>query len=52
MICTMRRGVLMLWLLMATVLSAQNISVASFKLLENDLTANTAGTMEIGRAHV
>ena len=25
---------------------AQNISVTSFKLLENDLTANTAGTME------
>ena len=27
-------------------LNAQNISVASFKLLENDLTANTHGTME------
>ena len=26
--------------------SAQNISVASFKLLANDLTANTTGTME------
>ena len=26
-------------------LNAQNISVASFKLLENDLTANTHGTM-------
>ena len=28
------------------VVSAQNISVSSFKLLENDLTANTTGTME------
>lgn len=46
MICTMRRVLLMLWLFMATALSAQNISVASFKLLESDLTANTAGTME------
>ena len=26
--------------------SAQNISVASFRMLENDLTANTQGTME------
>ena len=25
---------------------AQNISVASFKLLDSDLTANTTGTME------
>lgn len=46
MICTMRRVLLMLWLFMAAALSAQNISVASFKLLESDLTANTAGTME------
>ena len=28
------------------VLSAQNISVKSFRLLETDLTANTAGTMK------
>lgn len=28
------------------VTNAQNISVSSFKLLENDLTANTTGTME------
>lgn len=28
------------------VVNAQNISVSSFKLLENDLTANTTGTME------
>ena len=27
-------------------LSAQNISVKSFRLLETDLTANTAGTMK------
>ena len=32
------------WCLLAA--SAQNISVASFKLLPNDLTANTHGTME------
>lgn len=33
-------------LLLGVGASAQSISVASFKLLENDLTANTAGTME------
>ena len=44
--CTMRKGLLMLMLLMGTALSAQEIGVASFKLLENDLTANTTGTME------
>lgn len=32
------------WCILAA--SAQNISVASFRLLENDLTANTQGTME------
>lgn len=44
--CTIRRMVLMLWMLVSATLSAQNISVSSFKLLENDLTANTTGTME------
>ena len=34
---------LLLWMVP---LSAQNISVESFRLLENDLTANTNGTME------
>lgn len=33
-------------LYIASVIVAQNISVASFKLLDTDLTANTAGTME------
>ena len=42
----MRRMVLMLWMLVGATLSAQDISVSSFKLLENDLTANTTGTME------
>ena len=42
----MRRVALMLWMLVGATLSAQNISVSSFKLLENDLTANTTGTME------
>ena len=43
----MKRGVIfMLLMLIAVVASAQNISVASFRLLENDLTANTAGTIE------
>lgn len=32
--------------LMALHINGQNISVSSFKLIENDLTANTAGTME------
>lgn len=41
------RGVVLLFvLLFVDIVSAQNISVASFKLLENDLTANTTGTME------
>ena len=38
--------VLILLLLTATALPAQDISASSFKLLENDLTANTTGTME------
>lgn len=42
----MRRMVLMLCMLVGATLSAQDISVSSFKLLENDLTANTTGTME------
>ena len=33
-------------ILFASICSAQTISVSSFKLLETDLTANTAGTME------
>lgn len=33
-------------LICALILGAQNISVSSFRLLETDLTANTAGTME------
>lgn len=41
------RGVVLLSLIfVATVVEAQNISVTSFRLLENDLTANTTGTME------
>ena len=41
-----RRMLFLCALLLSVVASAQNISVTSFKLLENDLTANTAGTME------
>ena len=37
---------LLFWLEISTFVSAQNISVTSFKLLENDLTANTTGTIE------
>ncbi len=41
------RGMVFVFLMFAaTAMEAQNISVASFKFLENDLTANTAGTME------
>lgn len=39
-------NLLLLFVLCGTFASAQNISVASFTLLENDLTANTTGTME------
>ena len=42
----MRGVVLFTVLLLVDIVSAQNINVASFKLLENDLTANTTGTME------
>ena len=40
------RKVLLLLTFCATTIFAQNISVSSFKLLENDLTANTTGTIE------
>ncbi len=40
------RHILLLLLFFPLFVGAQNISVASFKLLENDLTANTHGTME------
>ena len=41
------RGMVFVFLMFAAIsVQAQNISVASLKLLENDLTANTAGTME------
>lgn len=41
------RGMVFVLLMFAVIaVQAQNISVASFKFLENDLTANTAGTME------
>lgn len=46
MIRNRRKVMLVLLLFAATALSAQNMSVASFKLLESDLTANTTGTME------
>ena len=42
----LRKVLFFLFALGATTMFAQNISVASFKLLENDLTANTTGTME------
>ena len=36
----------LLGILFTICISAQSISVSSFKLLDTDLTANTAGTME------
>lgn len=42
----MRKIILILFFHFAGILSAQNISVTSFRLLENDLTANTTGTIE------
>lgn len=42
----MRKAIFSFILLCATLASAQEISVSSFKMLENDLTANTTGTME------
>lgn len=43
---SIRKGILLLMILCSTMASAQNINVVSFKLLENDLTANTTGTIE------
>lgn len=40
-------NLLFILLLSIIICRAQSISVSSFKLLDNDLTANTAGTMEI-----
>ena len=42
----MRRLILLMFILSVCIASAQNISVALFEPLENDLTANTTGTME------
>ena len=42
----LRHFFLLLLVCSVSALSAQNISVSSFRLLENDLTANTHGTME------
>lgn len=42
----MRKAIVLIILLFATFTQAQEISVASFKMLENDLTANTTGTIE------
>ena len=39
-------SVLILLVCSISALSAQDISVSSFRALENDLTANTHGTME------
>ena len=43
---TIRNVILIYVLFLPLIVKAQNISVASFKLLENDLTANTTGTTE------
>ena len=45
-ISDIRGTVLLSLIFVVTVVEAQNIGVTSFKLLENDLTANTTGTME------
>jgi len=42
----MRKSILFLFLIFRLTVLAQSISVSSFKLLDTDLTANTAGTME------
>ena len=42
----MKKLFIIIALFSVTVCSAQSISVSSFKLLDTDLTANTAGTME------
>ncbi|MBR4997687.1 MAG: PEGA domain-containing protein [Bacteroidaceae bacterium] len=41
-----KKILLFIILVLPTLGNAQNVSVASFKQLENDLTANTTGTME------
>lgn len=41
-----RINILILFFSLIAKIAAQNISVSSFKLLDTDLTANTAGTME------
>ena len=44
----MKRKYLIIWLILCAIISnAQSISISSFKLLDTDLTANTAGTMEM-----
>ena len=43
----MRKSILFLFLIFRLTVLAQSISVSSFKLLDTDLTANTAGTMEM-----
>lgn len=43
---SLRKVLLFICFCLAQFVVAQNINVASFKLLENDLTANTTGTME------
>ena len=43
---TIRNIILIYVLFLPLMVKAQNISVVSFKLLENDLTANTTGTIE------
>ena len=46
MLTSLRKVLLFLLVFCATTTFAQDISVVSFKLLENDLAANTTGTME------
>lgn len=45
-ISDIRGAVFLSLIFVATIVEAQDISVESFKLLENDLTANTTGTMK------
>lgn len=46
MLTSLRNIITFLFICCAQIVLAQNISVSSFKLLENDLTANTTGTIE------
>ena len=46
MVKSLHSVLVLLFICSAQFVVAQNISVASFKLLESDLTANTTGTME------